>query len=170
MLRWELMNRANPYLLVLTPPRGPFSCQWAAVGKRGRSRKHHCGVSCCSAWWHNVSFMLGIQGETLFLQLHCQQVTWRSPVSSVGCHRQCPVQLCFSLLPYYVSSAHYWITGWTSSVYIHPSEHRSTCAHFKKEECSESVQGRSEIWEESVDLLMEQTWLIIYSTLCAEPL
>lgn len=49
-------------------------------------------------------------------------------------------------------------------LYSQPSEHPSACVD-KKDECSESVQGQSERWEESVDLLMEQRWQRIYSTL-----
>ena len=44
------------------------------------------------------------------------------------------------------------------------SEHPSAGVD-KKAECSGSVQGQSERWEESVDLLMEQRWQSIYSSL-----
>ena len=46
-----------------------------------------------------------------------------------------------------------------------PSQHPSTCV----DECSASVHGRSERWEECVDLLMEQRWQL-HNVLCTKTL
>lgn len=65
--------------------------------------------------------------------------------------------------------AHYWIRAMKRHefrLYSHPSEHPSWAN--KKDEWFESVQCQSDRWEESVDLLLEQRWQRIYSTLCTK--